>query len=79
MMTTVLLLSDELCIFLFLCLAAAFRGSATFAQFAVLCLLLIFSVPAIDFGENFFDSGIGVRVNEMTEQISEAEEIAETS
>lgn len=38
-----------------------------------------FGILAVDFGENVLDLGIGVGIDEMAKEISEAEEVAKAT
>ena len=71
-MSTMLFFSDQLRIFFLFGLATSLGGRTTLAQLAALRLGFIFSVLTVDLGEDVFDAGIGIGVDEVAEQISEA-------
>jgi hypothetical protein len=74
-----LLLAHQLRIFLLLRLAPPLSSSSAFTYFVCFCLLDFFSILAVDLGENLLDVRVRVGVDEMTEQICEAEEVSEAA
>jgi hypothetical protein len=72
MVAAMLLFPHQLRVFFLLCLPAPFYSRTTLPHLAILRLCLVFGVLTIDFGEDIFNARVGVRVDEMAEQIGEA-------
>jgi hypothetical protein len=66
-------------LFLLLGFAPPLSSSSTLADFAGLGHLHILSILTVDLGENLLDVRVWVRVDEMAEQICEAEEVSEAA
>jgi hypothetical protein len=69
----------QLRILFLLSLPPSLRCCTALAQLAVFCPRLFFSILAVDLGENFLDARVGVRVDEVAEQICQAEQISKPS
>jgi hypothetical protein len=74
-----LLFSHQLGVFLLLGLAPPLSSRSALAHFAGFGLLYILSILAVDLGENLLDVRVWVRVDEMAEQIGEAEEVSKAA
>lgn len=72
-----LLFADQFSVFFLLGFAPPLRRRSALANFARLGLLDLLLVLAVDLGENLLDVGVWVRVDEMSEQICEAEQVTE--
>jgi hypothetical protein len=75
----VLLLTHQLGILLLLSLSASLRSGAAFPYLACLGSLGLFGILAVDLGENLLDARVGVRVDEVAEQVSETEEVSKAA
>jgi hypothetical protein len=75
----VLLLTHQLGILLLLSLSASLRSGAAFSYLACLGSLGLFGILAVDLGENLLDARVGVRVDEVAEQVSETEEVSKAA
>ena len=74
-----LLLAHQLSILFLLSLTAALRSGTSFPHLARLGLFGLFCILAVDLGENLFDARVGVRVDEVAEQVSETEEVSKAA
>ena len=70
--SAMLLFANQLGVFFLLGLSPSLSGRATFAHFTSLRLFELFRILTIDFGNDFFDAWIWVRVDEVAEQICKA-------
>jgi hypothetical protein len=75
----VLLLTHQLGILLLLSLSASLRSGAAFPYLTCLGSLGLFGILAVDLGENLLDARVGVRVDEVAEQVSETEEVSKAA
>jgi hypothetical protein len=73
------LFAHQFSIFFLFSLAPPLSSSSALAYFARLGLLDLFFILAVDFGENLLDMRVWVRVDEMAEQVCEAEEVSEAA
>jgi hypothetical protein len=74
-----LLFAHQLSILLLLSLSASLRSGAAFPHLARLGSLGLFGILAIDLGENLLYARVGVRVDEVAEQISQTEEVSKAA
>jgi hypothetical protein len=73
------LLAHQLRVLFLLRLPPALSGSTAFPDFARLGLLRFFGVLAVDLDEDFFDARVGVGVDKVAEQVSQAEKVSEAA
>jgi len=74
-----LLLAHQLVILLLLSLAPALSSRTALAQLVGLAPLCLFGVLAVDLSENLLDVWVGVGVDEVAEEVCEAEKVSETT
>jgi hypothetical protein len=72
-MATVLLFSDQFGVLFLLSLATSLCSRATLSNLARLGLCLILGILTVDLEENVLDARIGIRVDEVAEEVSETE------
>jgi hypothetical protein len=65
--------SNELRVFFLFCSATAFPSGAALSRMALLCLCFVLLDLSIDLGDDFANAWVGVRFDEMTEEVSQAE------
>jgi hypothetical protein len=74
-----LLLAHQLGILLLLRLPPTLSSSAALADLVGLGLLRLFGVLAVDLGENLLDARVGVGVDEVAEQVGQAEQVSKAA
>jgi hypothetical protein len=74
-----LLLAHQLCVLFLLSLPPALSSSTAFPDFARLGLFCFLGILAVDLDENFFDARVGVGVDEVAEQVGQAEKVSKAA
>jgi hypothetical protein len=78
-MTAVLFFAHQFSVLFLLGLAPPLSSSSALADFVGFGLLELFGILAVDLGENLLDVWVGVCVDEMAEQVCEAEQVSEAA